>query len=79
LGLGLTKPIELSDLRGTNAVLDILPETTRLGLETGLGQAFSTAFAICAAIAGLGLALAWLTRDLPLRTSSAAEPASIGH
>jgi EmrB/QacA subfamily drug resistance transporter len=77
--LGLPTHIDLSEVRGRSSVFAGLPDASRHTLEAGLTGAFHLAFLSCGALMVAACIVALRMRDLPLRTTSAQEPAAIAH
>jgi EmrB/QacA subfamily drug resistance transporter len=78
-GLGLSGRIDLSAAGAHNPALDGLPEATRHAVTAGLAGAFHVAFLACAVLMAIATLVALRMRDLPLRSSSATEPAPLAH
>ncbi|HKM64039.1 MAG TPA: MDR family MFS transporter [Acidisphaera sp.] len=76
-GLGLPTHIDLSDVRGS--AFAGLSDAARHSLQVGLTGAFHLAFLACGALTVAACIVALRMRDLPLRTTSAQEPAALVH
>jgi EmrB/QacA subfamily drug resistance transporter len=76
--LGITANVQLSDLHG-GGVLAGVPAASQAALQGALAGAFHVAFLACAVVLAMAFVLALRLPDMPLRASSAAEPAPVGH
>jgi len=77
--LGIPGQIDLSEVRGHAEVIGGLDAAARQALQTALTSGFHLGFAVCAGFAAVAMLVAFGMRDLPLRSSSAAEPAQLAH
>ena len=83
--LGITSHLDLGALRGGGDALAGMDQATRRLVQGGLTDAFHWAFMSCAVSLLLALAIAWRTRDLPLRSGTdpveeaAAAPGALAH
>jgi hypothetical protein len=76
---GLTTSIDFGNLHSHANGLDSLPAASRAAVQAGLAGAFHWAFWACALMMGVACVVVSRMRDLPLRTSSAQEPAPLAH
>jgi hypothetical protein len=77
--MGLKLTLDIGEVRGHGSVLDGLAPELRNAVQASLAGAFQLAFVASGLLVLIALLVALGMRDLPLRTSSGSEPASLGH